>query len=97
MPRTCASEWRRSSRPSDLQETVAKLIAGLDRAANDLNVLVQYGRPLSLNKHPGVDLQKLMRGVSTNLPETASGRFKLLAGGGFRASCRWWESLTRPL
>jgi light-regulated signal transduction histidine kinase (bacteriophytochrome) len=58
--------------PEELHETVGKLIGGLDRAANDLNVLVQYGRPLSLNKHPGVDLQKLMRGVATNCLETAS-------------------------
>jgi len=56
----------------ELQETVGKLIGGLDRAANDLNVLVQYGRPLSLNKYPGVDLQKIMRGVSTNCLETAA-------------------------
>ena len=57
----------------DLQETVAKLIAGLDRSANDMNVLVQYGRPLSLNKQSGVDVQKLMRGVSANWPEAAKG------------------------
>ena len=55
----------------ELRETVGKLIGGLDRAANDLNVLVQYGRPLSLNKNAGVDLQKIMRGVSTNCQETA--------------------------
>jgi signal transduction histidine kinase len=63
----------KSEQDSELQETVAKLIGGLDRAANDLNVLVHYGRPLSLNKQQGVDIQKLMRGVSTNWPETASG------------------------
>jgi hypothetical protein len=57
----------------DLQETVAKLIAGLDRSANDMNVLEQYGRPLSLNKQPGVDVQKLMRGVSANLPQATPG------------------------
>lgn len=57
---------------AELHETVGKLIGGLDRAANDLNVLVQYGRPLSLNKYPGVDLQKIMRGVSTSCAEAAS-------------------------
>jgi hypothetical protein len=61
----------KSEQPTELQETVAKLVAGLDRAANDLNVLTQYGRPLALNKQPGIDIQKLMRGVSENLPETA--------------------------
>ena len=62
----------KSEQAGDLQETVAKLIAGLDRAANDLNVLVQYGRPLLVNKQPGVDIQKLMRGVATNWAETAA-------------------------
>ena len=56
----------------DLQETVAKLIAGLDRSANDMNVLVQYGRPLSLNKQTGVDVNKLMRGLSANWSEAAA-------------------------
>jgi signal transduction histidine kinase len=58
---------------ADLQDPLAKLIGGLDRFANDLGVLERYGRPLSLKRHPGVDLQKLMRGVSANLAEIASG------------------------
>ena len=70
----------KSEEPSDLQETVAKLIAGVDRAANDLNVLVQYGQPIALNKQQGIDLQKLLRGVATNLARNCSGRFSLLAG-----------------
>jgi len=49
------------------QETVTKLIAGLDRAAGDLTVLVQYGRPLHLQKQSGIDLQKLLRGVASAL------------------------------
>jgi nitrogen fixation/metabolism regulation signal transduction histidine kinase len=61
-----------SEQAEELQETVAKLIAGLDRSANDLNVLVQYGRPLTLSKYPGVDLQKIMRGVASNCLETSS-------------------------
>lgn len=62
----------KSDEESDLQETVAKLIAGVDRAASDLNVLVQYGQPINLNRQHGIDLQKLIRGVATNWPETAS-------------------------
>jgi len=50
------------------QETVTKLIAGLDRAASDLTVLVQYGRPLELQKQQGIDLQKLLRSVAGALP-----------------------------
>lgn len=50
----------------ELQETVGKLIAGMDRAASHLNVLVQYGRPISLTKHAGIDIQKLVRTLSAN-------------------------------
>ncbi|HXM33992.1 MAG TPA: hypothetical protein VN920_02280 [Pyrinomonadaceae bacterium] len=50
------------------QETVTKLIAGLDRAAGDLTVLVQYGRPLELHKQQGIDVQKLLRSVASTLP-----------------------------
>jgi signal transduction histidine kinase len=63
----------RSEESAELQETVAKLIGGLDRAANDLNVLVQYGRPISLSKYQGVDIEKLVRGGSNFRAETAEG------------------------
>lgn len=59
----------KTDRPPDEQETVAKLMAGLERAANDLSTLVQFGRPIELKRQPGVDLQKLMRGVVTSLLE----------------------------
>src|SRR5262249_39300172 len=57
----------KSDRPADEHETVTKLVAGLERAANDLSVLVQYGRPIELKIQPGVDLQKLLRGIVTAL------------------------------
>lgn len=57
---------------NELQETLGKLIGGIDRAANDLNVLVQYGRPISLAKHPGIDIQKLMRTVAAGWAESNS-------------------------
>jgi signal transduction histidine kinase len=56
---------------NELQETLVKLIGGIDRAANDLNVLVQYGRPISLSKHQGIDVQKLMRQVAATWTDTA--------------------------
>ena len=62
----------KSGQPADQQETVAKLIAGLERAASDLTVLVQYGRPLELHKQPGVDILKMMRGVSGSLNKDAA-------------------------
>jgi light-regulated signal transduction histidine kinase (bacteriophytochrome) len=53
----------KSERPADEQETVSKLIAGLDRAATDLSTLVRYGSPIELKRQPGVDIQKMMRSV----------------------------------
>jgi signal transduction histidine kinase len=60
----------KSSR-TDEQETVSKLIAGLDRAASDLSTLVQYSRPVELKKQPGVDIQKILRGVASTLADGA--------------------------
>ena len=41
------------------RETLAKLIAGLDRAARDLTALVRYSRPLDLQPQ-GCDLRKVI-------------------------------------
>jgi nitrogen fixation/metabolism regulation signal transduction histidine kinase len=57
----------RSERPEDEQETVNKLITGLDRAANDLSTIVQYGREIELKTQHGLDLQKVLRGICTEL------------------------------
>ncbi|MFN2529721.1 MAG: hypothetical protein ABR555_00340 [Pyrinomonadaceae bacterium] len=54
---------------TDEQETVSKLISGLDRAADDLSTIVQYGRPIELKMQAGFDLQKLIRGVCANLKD----------------------------
>jgi nitrogen fixation/metabolism regulation signal transduction histidine kinase len=61
----------KSDRPDDELETVNKLIAGLDRAASDLSVLVQYGRPVELKKQQGVDLQKILRSVAAGSNDTS--------------------------
>jgi signal transduction histidine kinase len=50
----------KSERPADELETVAKLIAGLERAATDMTLLVRYGRPLELRRKPGTDLARLV-------------------------------------
>lgn len=63
----------KSERPADEQETVGKLISGLERAAEDLSMIVRYGRPLELKKQSGVDLQKVMRNVCATLNETKNG------------------------
>src|SRR5689334_20588881 len=51
----------KSERPEDEQETIAKLIAGLDRAASELATIVEYGRQIELKKQPGYELQKVLR------------------------------------
>jgi light-regulated signal transduction histidine kinase (bacteriophytochrome) len=62
----------KSARPEDEMETINKLIAGLDRAAGDLSMLVQYGRPIELRKQVGVDVQKVMRTVAGAFSQPAS-------------------------
>src|SRR5829696_3399769 len=53
----------KSDRPQDEQETVAKLIAGLERAASDMTTLVRMGRPMDLRRQPQTDLVKILKGV----------------------------------
>lgn len=50
----------RDDKPSEERETLAKLIAGLDNAAKEMNTLVRYARPLELRVHGGADLSKLI-------------------------------------
>ena len=59
----------KSDRPSDEQETVGKLINGLNRAAEDLSLIVRYGQPVELKKQAGVDLNKLLQGACANPQE----------------------------
>lgn len=40
----------RSERPEDELETINKIMAGLERAATDMNLLVRLGRPLELQR-----------------------------------------------
>jgi light-regulated signal transduction histidine kinase (bacteriophytochrome) len=61
----------KSERPEDEQQTIIKLITGLDRAASDLSLIVQYGRPVELKKQAGFDIQKAMRSICSRLNEKA--------------------------
>ncbi len=45
---------------ADELETVAKLLAGLERAAADMTTLVRYGRPVELCRAPHVDLRRTL-------------------------------------
>ena len=60
----------KSERPGDEQETVGKLINGLNRAAEDLSLIVRYGQPVELKKQAGVDVNKLLQGACANPSET---------------------------
>lgn len=59
--------FEKGERPADELETVNKLIAGLDRAAVDLSMIVEFGQPLSLKKQAGIDLEKIMRDIAGSL------------------------------
>ena len=69
----------KSDRPADEQETVDKLISGLERAAQDLSMIVRYGQPLELKKQTGVDLQKIMRNVCVGFNKDKNGTGSLAA------------------
>ena len=56
----------KSERPDDEQETVVKLIEGLDRAASDLATIVDYGRQIELKKQSGFEVQKVLRTVCSS-------------------------------
>ena len=62
----------KNERPGDEQETIGKLINGLDRAADDLSTIVKYGQPVDLKKQPGVELDKVLRGVCASVNESGS-------------------------
>jgi light-regulated signal transduction histidine kinase (bacteriophytochrome) len=57
----------KGERPADELETINKLIAGLDRTARDVSMIVEYGRPLELKKQAGIDLEKISREVAASL------------------------------
>jgi light-regulated signal transduction histidine kinase (bacteriophytochrome) len=56
----------KSQRPADEQETILKLIAGLERAASDMTALVRYGRPVELRRQPRVDVIKIISDIATS-------------------------------
>ena len=54
----------KADRPADELETLNKLLAGLERAATDMNTLVRLGRPLDLHRQPRTDLARLLETAS---------------------------------
>lgn len=65
----------KTGRPDDELDAIGKLIAGLNRTAEDLSLISEFGSPLQLNRQPGIDLQIVMAAVATSLnrPVNAAG------------------------
>ena len=42
-------------------------MAGLDRFAADISMIVEYGEPLTLKRQPGIDLERIVREVAVSL------------------------------
>src|SRR6478672_3839766 len=57
----------KSERPADELATINKLIAGLDRTARDVSMIVEYGLPLELKKQAGTNLERVMSEVAAAL------------------------------
>jgi light-regulated signal transduction histidine kinase (bacteriophytochrome) len=68
----------RDQRPTDEIETVNKIIAGLERAAEEMNLLVRFGRTLELRR-ASQDLAEIVRAAAT-----ADGATFDAQGGDFR-------------
>ena len=62
----------KNERPEDEQETVGKLINGLDRAAEDLSLIVRYWQPVELKKQPGFEVDKVLSSVCSSVDERNS-------------------------
>ena len=62
----------KAERPADELETLGKLIAGLERAAEDTSTLVRYGRPLQLRPAPRTDLARLVAAAAEGTPVEAA-------------------------
>ena len=57
----------KTGRAEDELDAVRKLIAGLDRTADDLAIISDFGHPVHLQIQPNVDLNAVMSGVATSV------------------------------
>ena len=55
------------------RETIAKLVAGLDRAGKDLTALVRYAQPLDLRQQPAVDLRNVIQSAAQDPAKRVTG------------------------
>jgi signal transduction histidine kinase len=61
LKRSEKSKWQ-----PDERETVTKLLAGLERSAGDLTMLVHYSRPIEPAKRPGVSVQQIVKSICSD-------------------------------
>ena len=66
----------REDQSAEERETLGKLIAGLDHAANEMTTLVRFARPLELRRRPQVDLRKIFLSL-VDSPKRDSGGLEL--------------------
>jgi len=59
----------KGERPADELETITKLLAGIDRTAESLSLISEYGEPVSLKHQNATNIEQVMRGVVANLNE----------------------------
>ena len=59
----------KGERPADELETITKLLAGIDRTAESLSLISEYGEPVSLKHQNATNIEQVMRGVVANLIE----------------------------
>ncbi len=62
----------KGERPADELDAIRKLIAGIDRAAENLSLLSEYGHPLTLKKQGPIDLQQILQRVIESLNGSAA-------------------------
>ena len=77
----------RDERPADERETIIKLMAGLDRAANDLTAIVRYAKPPELRRWQRIDLVKIIaQALERSVTDSAAKQSMLAAVGGIEDS-----------
>lgn len=79
-----------AERPQDELETIAKLISGIERVADDLSTIVRYGKPLILKRRPGVDLQAILRSVCAQINAEKNSNGSLLPSISFESESATW-------
>jgi signal transduction histidine kinase len=61
LKRSEKSKWQ-----PDERETVTKLLAGLERSAGNLTMLVHYSRPIEPAKKSGIDVQQIVKSICSD-------------------------------